>query len=324
MSSVPTVDETMEKSRKHVQEIHYQPEGSHPYDLEIFRVSELRRRTSPEGMHRAYGYTFYMLVLVTEGRCIQLLDFEPRPGQAGSLLVVRPGQVHNFGERDDWDGWILLVRPEFLWPVPSHEGLRSEFDIKRLPACLQVDTDGLERATTAIQWMQEDIARHDSGDLGPARRDLARSAYWVEDVQAHLRHAFYALVSWLVVTYGHKPMDELHKRPVLRRFHVFKDLVEQHVAEWKSISTYAAEMGCTERSLTRAVLDTEGISAKEFVSRRLSLEAKRLLIHTDWPVGVIADKLGFKEATHFSKFFRRMAGCTPQHFRIANGSTVTG
>lgn len=309
----------MERSGRHVQEISYQPEGLYPYDLEVFRVSELRRRTSREGMHRTYGYMFYMLILVTEGQCIQLLDFEPCPGRAGSLVVVRPGQAHNFGESEDWDGWILLVRPEFLWPAPSRENLRSGFDIERLPACLHVDAEGLERAKASIQWMREDAARHDPGGLGHPRRDPDRSAELVEDIQAHLRHAFYALVSWLVVTYGRRHLDEPRKRPALKRFHLFKELVEQHFAEWKGISAYAAEMGCTERSLTRAVLDAEGISAKEFVSRRLGLEAKRLLIHTDWPVGVIADKLGFKEATHFSKFFRRMAGCTPQHFRIANG-----
>ncbi|MFJ4131458.1 AraC family transcriptional regulator [Pseudomonas cyclaminis] len=308
----------MEKSRSHVPDIHYQPAGSYPYGLEIFRVSELRLRTSREGMRRTYGYTFYMLILVTEGQCIQLLDFEPQPGEAGSLVVVRPGQVHSFGESDDWDGWILLARPEFLWPTSLHEGLRLEFDIGRLPACLQVDANGLERATAAIQWMREDIALHDPDGLGPAQRHPRWSAEWVEDVQVHLRHAFYALISWLVLAYGHKHLKEPHKRPALKRFHFFKDLVDQHIAEWKSLSIYATEMGCTERSLTRAVFDAEGISAKEFISKRLGLEAKRLLIHTDWPVGVIADKLGFKEATHFSKFFRRMAGCTPLQFRSAN------
>lgn len=309
----------MKRPGRQVQEIGYQPEGAYPYDLEVFRVSELRSRTSREGMRRTYGYTFYMLILVTEGQCIQLLDFEPCPGQAGSLVVVRPRQAHNFGEREDWDGWILLVRPEFLWPAPSHESLHSEFNIERLPACLQVDTQGLARATTAIEWMQHDAAGDEPDGLDPARREAGRSAEWVEAMQAQLRHAFYALLSWLIVAYGDEHLEQPRKRPALKRFHLFKELVEQHYTEWKDISTYAAQLRCTERSLTRAVLDATGISAKGFVLRRLGLEAKRLLIHTDWPVGVIADKLGFKEATHFSKFFRRMAGCTPLQFRSANG-----
>lgn len=309
----------MERSGRHVHEIRYEPEGSYPYDLEIFRVSELRRRTSREGMRRTYGYTFYMLILVTEGRCIQLLDFEPCLGQPGSLIVVRPGQAHNFGESEDWDGWILLVRPEFLWAAASRESRRLEFDIERLPACLHLDAEGLERATSGIQWMREDAARHDPGGLSQLRGNPGYSDEWGKAMQAHLRYAFYALLSWLVLPYGRRQLDDLRNQPTLRRFHLFKDLVEQHFTEWKGISTYAAEMGCTERSLTRAVLDAEGISAKEFVSKRVGLEAKRLLIHTDFPVGIIADKLGFKEATHFSKFFRRMAGCTPQYFRSVNG-----
>jgi len=121
------------------------------------------------------------------------------------------------------------------------------------------------------------------------------------------------------MAYGRKHWEDLHKRPTLKRFYLFKNLVDHHFAEWKSISTYTAEMGCTEKTLTRAVLDAEGISAREFVSRLLDLEAKRLLIHNNWPIGVVAAKLGFKEATHFSKFFRGMAGCTPLQFLSANG-----
>jgi len=305
----------MERSGQPIQAIRYQPEALYPYDLEVFRVSELRRRSSREAMHRTYGYTFYMLILVTEGQCTQWLDFEPCPGRVGSLLVVRPGQAHNFGEGEEWDGWLLLVRPEFLWPAAARENLRSGFDIERLPAFLHIDGKGLERATASIRWMREDAARHGGAEY--ARRETGPPAQWLEDMQTHLRHAFYALVSWLVMSYGRRLVDEPRRRPALKRFHRFKELVEQHFADWKRIGAYAAEMGCTERSLTRAVLDAEGISAKEYVSRRLSLEAKRLLIHTDWPAAVIADRLGFKEATHFSKFFRRMAGCTPQRFRIA-------
>lgn len=65
----------------------------------------------------------------------------------------------------------------------------------------------------------------------------------------------------------------------------------------------------------------EDISAKEYVSRWLGLEAKRLLIRTDWPVCVIADYFGFNEATHFSKFFRRIAEYMPQHFQSVKGSS---
>ena len=309
----------MESPAPQIQEIRYQPQGSYPYDLEVFRISELRQRTSWQGMRRTYGYTFYMLILVTEGRCLQLLDFEPYSCMEGSLVVVRPGQTHSFGEDEDWEGWILLVRPEFLWSASSQDNFRSRFYIERLPDCLHIDARGLQRATTTIIWMMEDTAIHDQISRDNPLLNAGRPGNFIEDMLTNLRYGFYSLVSWLVVTYCPDNHEEAHKRPTLERFHRFKNLVEQHFAEWKDITTYAAEMGCTERSLTRAVLDAEGTGAKEFVLKRLNLEARRLLIQTDWPVGIIADKLQFREATHFSKFFRRMNRCTPKKFRSMNG-----
>ena len=305
--------------KDHVEKIRYRPDGLYPYGLEVFRVSDLRLRTSREGMRRTYAYTFYMLILVTEGQSNQMLDFEPLHEGIGSLIMVRPGQAHNFGESEDWDGWLLLIQPDFLWPSPSREDRRLELDIARFPACVRIDSKGLERATSSIRWMKQDAACNDESSSEHSRHELGRSAKFVEEMQCNLRYSIYALLSWLAIAYRDKRWDDQRRRPALRRFHLFKDLVEQHFVEWKSVGTYAREMGCTERSLTRAALDAEGISAKEYVLRRVGLEAKRLLIHADWPVGVIADHLGFNEATHFSKFFRRISGVTPQQFRSENG-----
>jgi AraC-like DNA-binding protein len=269
-------------------------------------------------MRRTYGYTFYMLIVVTEGQGDQMLDFEPCPGGVGSMVLVRPGQAHTFGQDEEWDGWILLVRPDFLWST-STEAVRVGFDMKRLPTCIRLNSSDLERTVTAMEWMRQDAACAEANHSKRLRDEASAPAEIFENLQSHLRYAFYGLVSWLAISYGDKGHNDQPRGPSLRRFYDFKDLVEQHLVEWKSISSYARAMRCTERSLTRAAVEAEGISAKEYVSRRLGLEAKRLLIHTDWPVGVIAEKLGFKEATHFSKFFRRVAGCTPQQFRSLNG-----
>lgn len=302
-----------------VREIRYQPEGAYPYDLEIFRVSELRQRTSREGMRRTYGYTFYMLILTTEGLSSQLLDFAPCPKDAGNLVVVRPGQAHNFGESDEWDGWILLVHPDFLWSTSTHGSKQSGFDINRLPSYLHIDASGLTRAEAMIRWLRDDAGRCPPKGLELVPPNSVWPNSFIESMQAHLRYGFYTLISWLFMTYAYSDTSDFHKRPTLRRFQLFKELAEHHVLEWRSVKLYANQLGCTEKSLTRAVADAEGITAKEYLLRRLALEAKRLLIHTDLPIGAISDKLNFKEPTHFSKFFKRLSGSTPQDFRSSNG-----
>jgi AraC-like DNA-binding protein len=58
-------------------------------------------------------------------------------------------------------------------------------------------------------------------------------------------------------------------------------------------------------------MDAAGVAAKEYIDRRVLLEAKRLLVHGDQPAAKIAARLGFSSATNFSKFFRQRAGTSP-------------
>ena len=103
--------------------------------------------------------------------------------------------------------------------------------------------------------------------------------------------------------------------PALQRFKRFQQLVEERFAQWHQVADYADRLGYTEKSLTRAVTASMGMTAKAFIAARVVLEAKRLLVHTDLPVATIAEKLGFDEATNFGKFFRREVGGTPAAFR---------
>ena len=58
-----------------------------------------------------------------------------------------------------------------------------------------------------------------------------------------------------------------------------------------------------------------GINAKAHIDRRVALEAKRLLVHTNHSVESIAARLGFSESTNFVKFFKRVESLTPSSFR---------
>lgn len=109
--------------------------------------------------------------------------------------------------------------------------------------------------------------------------------------------------------------NEASNSRAFRLFKRFQLLVQRRFSKWHRVTEYAKQLGCTERSLTRAATAAAGMNAKAFIASRINLEAKRLLVHTDFPVALIAEKLGFEEATNFSKFFKRDMGCTPVEFR---------
>lgn len=283
-----------------IQHLGYRPQAPYQLDLEIFTMADLRRRGSQEKVRTTHRYEFHTLVCVTQGECTQVVDFKSISCVPGSLLVLRPGQAHNYGRDDDWDGWNVLFRPEFVLPVsPAPRDLRPAVDLDRLPEHIVLSGNELRTVTDSIQQMREDSLID-----GP-----------LDDLHALVRHQLYALLARLSILQGRQRARESIISPTLQRFKRFQQLVDERFAQWHQVADYASQLGYTEKSLARAVTAAMGTTAKAFIAARINLEAKRLLVHTDLRVATIAEKLGFEEATNFSKFFKREGGYTPAEFR---------
>lgn len=277
----------------------YRPHG-HALDIEIFQVSDLRQRTSAAEIRAPHRYTFHLLVCVTQGEVTQWVDFLPVDCAPGSLLVLRPGQVHRLGDSQEWDGWMVLFRSEFL---PSEAQTTDDL----LPAL------GLDRLPEHMVLARSDFdATHEA--IARMRQDATRAAP-PKDIHALLRYQLRALILRLSILHEQKTGAEAARSQGLQRFVRFRRLVEQNYAGWHQVSSYADALGCTEKSLTRAAQEASGQNAKSIIVARITLEAKRLLAHTDRPIYQIAEALGFAEATNFAKFFKQETGVTPAGFR---------
>ena len=291
-----------------IQRLGYQPQAPYQLDLEVFSVGDLRRR-GKEQVRVTHRYEFHTLVCVTQGTCTQMVDFKSISCEPGSLLVVRAGQAHNYGQSDEWDGWNLLFRPEFVLPVSttSHD-LKLALDLESLPEHMTLSSQELRKATDLFQQMREDTLM-----------DVLTGAPQ-EDVHRLLRHQLHTLLTRLSILHGRRQTQLVS--PASQRFQRFQQLVDQRFAQWHQVAAYANQLGYSEKSLARAVAAATGMPAKAFIAARINLEAKRLLVHMDMPVTTIAEKLGFDEATNFSKFFRREVGCTPAEFRRIQRASI--
>ncbi|WP_369007684.1 helix-turn-helix transcriptional regulator [Curtobacterium sp. B18] len=95
----------------------------------------------------------------------------------------------------------------------------------------------------------------------------------------------------------------------------FRKEVERRFTELHTVAEYAQVLGHSIRTISRAVAQGNGTSPKQLIDRRIALEAQRLLGYTDLPVARIAERLGFTEATNFSRFFQRTTGISATRFR---------
>jgi AraC-like DNA-binding protein len=195
---------------------------------------------------------------------------------------------------------MILFRPEFLLPSPAvAPDLKLAVGLERLPEHFPLRDDELRSVTDAITQMREDAGI----DALP------------KDVHALLRYQLYALLLRLSIFHDRMEAQVGVSARVSQRFKNFQQLVEKNFAKWHQVAEYAEQLGCAAKSLTRATREATGMNAKAFITSRISLEAKRLLAHTDVSVTLIAESLGFDEATNFIKFFKRETGCTPAEFR---------
>jgi AraC-like DNA-binding protein len=240
-----------------------------------------------------------MFVHVRRGICRAVVDFSHIECGAGSLLTIRPGQVHRFGPGSRWDANLLLFRPELLLASQDVERLQMPELVDALPGHLRLD-----RSTG--RFLADTLARLEEECALEARQPLLN---WL------LQSELATLVTRLHIFHAAQQPSAGTSSDAPERFRLFKRLLDAKVHQWHHVSRYAQAMGCSEKTLTRICSAAAGVGAKAFIASRLALEAKRLLVHTEMPISAIAQRLGFDEATNFTKFFRSIEGCTPGDFR---------
>jgi len=81
----------------------------------------------------------------------------------------------------------------------------------------------------------------------------------------------------------------------------------------------AAAVRRTPTYVTSALTQATGRTAGEWIVAGRMGEARRLLLHSDERVDVIAERVGYADATHFIRMFRRTHGTTPAAFRASRG-----
>ncbi|NSL89120.1 AraC family transcriptional regulator [Chitinophaga solisilvae] len=83
----------------------------------------------------------------------------------------------------------------------------------------------------------------------------------------------------------------------------------------KTAKEFAQVLNTHPNHLNACVKQATGRTVSEHIRQRMLLEAKLLLIHTDWQIAEIGWCLGFEEPGNFTHFFKNHSGQSPHIFR---------
>jgi AraC-like DNA-binding protein len=293
---------------------------------------------------RPHRLDHHLLVLVTAGHGVHSVDFVAHPCRPGTLVWARPGQVVRRGRQPGLDAILVGWRSDLLAALDvDAPALTDAFG----PTHWQLAGEDEDAVINEVSQLVVDCERQRAGDL-PAellRHQLAvlmlRIAMLPAQGSGH-GPGFGAVPDaggGLGAGQGSGAGPGLGARagPGLGAgadvgagsvagagpagasegdtFLRLRREVERSYVQTRRVEDYAARLGCSVRTLTRACLAATGRSAKQVIDDRSALEARRLLACTDLPIAEIGQRLGFPEPTNFGRFFHREVGCSPGAFR---------
>ncbi|SNX65163.1 AraC family transcriptional regulator [Streptomyces sp. TLI_55] len=247
-------------------------------------------------LQRVHRIDFHVVMLFDKGPVRHMIDFAEYEAYAGDVLWIRPGQVHRFSKFSGYRGTVLTMQPGFLPRATVEATGLYRYD---LPPLLHPDAAQLAGLGAALAQL-----RREYKDTTTLPLSLHTAV---------LRHSLTAFL--LRLAHLAASSQEAARAQADTTFTLFRDAVERDFSTNHSVSAYADALGYSRRTLVRAVRAATGETPKGFIDKRVVLEAKRLLAHTDLPIGRVGAAVGFADAANFSKFFQLHAGQTPVAFR---------
>jgi AraC-like DNA-binding protein len=271
-----------------IRQMTYQPVGRGGAAVEVMTFGRLRE-LNDGGTQRA---DFHVLALVDAGRGAVTVDFDRHPLAARSAVWVPPGAVHRWDDVTGVAGHLVLFVPT----APVTSATREIVAARDLVARWRVpDTDWPLVAAARDHLLLEASAR--PGEASARLPEILLSA----------------LVARLRPPHGAAPTTH----PVYREF---RSSVEAHFREHHDAGYYARALGYAPRTLSRAVQQATGRTAKAYLVDRIVLEAQRLLAHDRLTAARCARGLGFPDASNFSVFFRKATGLRPGAWQAATAA----
>ena len=91
--------------------------------------------------------------------------------------------------------------------------------------------------------------------------------------------------------------------------------IQQNIAENIQIKDLAASVFLSETQFKKVFKQQTGLAVMKYVTKQRMEKAQALLTHTDYPLQIIGEKVGYKDLSSFSRIFSQYFGLSPTKFK---------
>ena len=283
--------------------------GDPPDDsaFDFIHIETIRSRSSVHDWTiRAHRHrNLFQVLLIEQGGGEMSFEAATMPFSAPAAILVPATTAHGFRFTPQvTDGWVV----SFTEDVTDALGDQSGEALARLKA-LAADpllplADAAEARRLSVLCAEID---EESSLAREGYRLSMRALLTLIAIEVVRLAASRARTGAVTLTRTDARIDELRR------------LIDAHFRKERLISFYAERLAMTADRLNDHVKRSTGVTAGHLIRQRVLTEAKRQLVFTSQPIHEIAYDLAFSDPSHFTRFFRKQTGTTPQAFREGRG-----
>ncbi len=281
-----------------------------PPDDSAFDFIHIETIASRSSLHewtiRAHRHrNLFQILLIEKGGGEMSFETATVPFSAPAAILVPATTAHGFRFNPQvTDGWVV----SFTEDVADALGDQSGEALARLKA---VAVDPLVPLASAAE------ARR----LSRLCADLDEEASLAREGHRIAMRGLLALIAIEVVRLGvsRARSGAVTLQPADARVDELRRLIDEHFRKERLISFYAEKLAMTADRLNDHVKRATGVTAGHLIRQRVLTEARRQLVFTNQAIHEIAYDLAFSDPSHFTRFFRKQTGTTPQAFREGRG-----
>ena|SRR5580704_946907 len=267
-------------------------------------IARLDGYGAPIHSPRPHSHGFFALMFATGGEGIMRCGRKDLPIRDGSLVITAPGEVHDTARMTGVSRWGLDFTPDafgveaagWMFPRPSRPEwvalLRRSWDV---PQAIEVPV--AQRA----DW----------------QRQFATIEHELTGRELGYREIVRAEVKTLLVRVGRLVATGPTPEPVSPLLGEVFDAIETRFAEAISLADIARAVGRSPAHLTTVVREQTGMTVQQWIIERRMAEARQRLMASDENIEIVAERVGYRDATLFIRHFKRAHGVTPRRWRNA-------
>ena len=244
-----------------------------------------------------------------------------RPFQLDQLhigVVVSGGQdvTVNLRQHHLERGSVLVASPE---SIMQEDGRTDDFDMQ----VIHVSDTLLHRL---FNGQVPVLFAHRMNDLplilSAADANVLQSmldALWLtahSDFTTSLDNQLTAVLNLIVaLSQRDEQFHQSHQPRHVVLFNRFLSLVAENCDSHRTLDFYADRLCLSKQYLGSIIVEVSHRNAREWIDEAAIQRIKVMLQHSTTPLNEISERMSFAEPSHFSRYFKRLTGLTPNEYR---------